>query len=237
MNFTVYPRFFVPVNSGGSMTVIGRKMKAGVSYTRFGCTAHASRGASICSNALSISERKASQTLVNALRDKLDRPELVERFISVFRQRVAAGLAHKPQADAPDARLRDCERRIANLTEALAKVGWSEALAAKLREEEATLGTLKSERASAARQAPPPAIPDQATVAGYLKNLFAVLETDPVRGRELLSRFVSPVVMTPELEGPERRYRATGAFNLSFILTAAAVGESRSGKLGCAGRI
>jgi hypothetical protein len=47
------------------------------------------------------------------------------------------------------------------------------------------------------------------------------------RGRELLSRFVSPVVMTPELEGPERRYRATGAFNRSFILTAAAHSEGR----------
>ena len=222
---------------GGSMTVIGRKMKAGVSYTRFGCTAHASRGAAICSNALSISERKASQTLVNALRDKLDRPELVERFASVFRQRVVASLAQKPQANDWQERVRDCERRIANLTEALAKVGWSEALATKLREEEATLGVLKGKRSSAARQAPAPVIPDQAAIAGYLKNLFAVLETDPLRGRELLARFVSPVVMTPELEGPERRYRATGAFNLSFILTASAQGESRSGKLGCAGAI
>lgn len=33
----------------------------------------------------------------------------------------------------------------------------------------------------------------------------------------------------------QRGYRATGAFNLAFILTAAAGGESRSGKYGCAG--
>jgi hypothetical protein len=80
-------------------------------------------------------------------------------------------------------------------------------------------------------------IPRPAAIAGYLENLLTLLETDPVRGRELLSRFVSPVVMTPEAEGPERRYRATGAFNLSFILTAAASSEGRSGKYGCAGRI
>jgi hypothetical protein len=61
------------------------------------------------------------------------------------------------------------------------------------------------------------------------------IETDPMRGREVLSRFVAPVILTPEAEGPERRYRATGAFNLSFLLTAAAMGESRSGKFGCAG--
>jgi hypothetical protein len=32
---------------GGGMSIIGRKKKAGVSYTRFGCTAHASRGNSV----------------------------------------------------------------------------------------------------------------------------------------------------------------------------------------------
>jgi hypothetical protein len=44
-------------------------------------------------------------------------------------------------------------------------------------------------------------------------------------------------VMTPETEGPERRYRATGAFNLTFLLTGAAASETRSGKFSCAGRI
>ena len=124
------------------------------------------------------------------------------------------------------------------LTEALAKVGWSEALAAKLREEEAILGRLKTERTAAGRRPAAPVVPHPGAIAGYLKNLFALLDTDPVRGREVLSRFVSPVVMTPEnAEGPERRYRATGAFNLSFLLTAAAEGETRSGKFSCAGAI
>jgi hypothetical protein len=34
---------------GGSMTVVGRKAKAGVSYARLGCTAHSSRGSAILS--------------------------------------------------------------------------------------------------------------------------------------------------------------------------------------------
>jgi hypothetical protein len=70
------------------------------------------------------------------------------------------------------------------------------------------------------------------TCAGYLKNLFAVLEADPVRGREILSRLVAPIVMTPEVKGPARRYRATGAFNLAYFLGPAANG---SGKSSCAG--
>ncbi len=48
--------------------------------------------------------------------------------------------------------MQECERRIANLTEGLAKVGWSEALAAKLRDEEVQLGKLKGERTVAARE-------------------------------------------------------------------------------------
>ena len=39
------------------------------------------------SNGLGISERKASRMLVNALKEKVGKPELIERFIQVFRQR------------------------------------------------------------------------------------------------------------------------------------------------------
>jgi site-specific DNA recombinase len=231
---------------GGSMTVVSTKKKAGVSYARFGCTAHASRGATICPNDLSVSERRASRTLVSALKDKLDRPELVERFIAVFQQRAGALKTENPAAtEEMERRLRDSERRIANLTESLAKLGWSDALASRLREEEAHLGRLKAERTAGAKQLAPRVLPPPAAIASYAKNLFALLETDPVRGREILARFVAPVVLTPEVappartpghgEGPRRQYRATGAFNLSFFLTGAQ--SDRSGKSGCAGRI
>ncbi len=125
---------------GGSMTIVRRKTKAGVAYSNFGCTAHYSRGAAICPNALSISERKASRTLVHALKEKLDRPDVFDRFVSTFEQQVASlrdGNHGGP--DDADRRVRECERRIANLTESLAKVGWSESLGHKLREEETVL--------------------------------------------------------------------------------------------------
>jgi hypothetical protein len=109
---------------GGSMTIVGRKTKAGVSYARFGCTAHYSREAAICPNALSVSEKKASRTLVNALREKLARPEVIERFVSKFTQRATALQSAGPGSnDDSERRVRDGERRIANLTESLAKVG------------------------------------------------------------------------------------------------------------------
>jgi hypothetical protein len=184
-----------------------------------------------------VSELKASKTLVGALKDKLDRPELVERFVASFQRRVSA--LQRQGSGAPDEtarRVRECERRVANLTESLAKVGWSEALASKLRDEENLLAKLRAERSTAKREAPR-VVPHPTAVATYLKDLFPLLDTDPVRGRELLSRFVAPVVMTPKTEGPVRHYRATGAFNLSFLMSAAASGGNRIGKSGCAGRI
>jgi DNA invertase Pin-like site-specific DNA recombinase len=224
---------------GGSMAIVSCKQKAGVSYARLGCTTHDSRGAASCPNGLSVSEKKASRMLVDALRDKLDKPELIERFIATFRRRAAALRANTSTAtDEMDLRIRDGERRIANLTDALARVGWSESVAAKLRDEEAQLAHLKAERTATARQGAAPApVPHPTAISAYLKNLWALLETDAERGRELLSRFVAPVVMTPEAEGPVRRYRATGAFNLSFLLSAAASGDLGSGNLSCAGRI
>jgi hypothetical protein len=70
---------------------------------------------------------------------------------------------------------------------------------------------------------------DRETMA---RRVRAILH-DQARGRDVLSRFVAPVVLAPmNAEGPGRSYRATGAFNLSFFLS----GDfSGSGFSGCAG--
>ena len=132
---------------GGSMTVVGRKWKAGVPYTRFGCTAHYSRGDTICRNALTVSERKAQSAILGALKEALDGPEVLARFDAAFRERVGE-LETEQRVSTPDLDrgVREAEKRIANLTESLARVGWSDALAAKLAEEERRLASLKGER-------------------------------------------------------------------------------------------
>lgn len=110
---------------------------------------------------------------------------------------------------------------------ALARAGWSEALAAKLRDEESHLTELKAARAAASTTAANPVrpIPHPTVISGYLENLRTLLETDPARGRDVLSRFVAPVVLTPNAEGPGRSYRATGAFNFSVLLSGAFSGS------------
>jgi hypothetical protein len=84
------------------------------------------------------------------------------------------------------------------------------------------LGTLKAERTAAARPPDAAILPHPTAIAGYLKSLFTLLAVGPIRGREILSRFVAPIVMTPESQGPGRRYRATGpvlfpGFSLEWV--------------------
>lgn len=222
---------------GGSMSVVGGTTKRGVTYSQFGCSAHHNRGASICANALTLSERKITGALLGALSDTLSTPDAVKRFVDQAQRRIAR-LAKTDSTDtAVERRVRESERRLAHLTETLAKLGWSDAIAAKLKEEEAQLARLKIERAKAGKPAGSRPIPDAAVIADDFNHLHGILKTDAVRGRELLARFVSPLVMTPEGEGPNRSYRATGAFDLSFFLGAAAEGAGPSSKSSCAGRI
>ncbi|HEX4354402.1 MAG TPA: recombinase family protein, partial [Polyangiales bacterium] len=49
---------------GGPMSVNGQKVKNGVRYASFGCSAHASRGGSICSNGWSINEKKLTEAFL-----------------------------------------------------------------------------------------------------------------------------------------------------------------------------
>lgn len=220
---------------GGSMTILTRKTKRGVSYAQFGCVQHYSRGSSVCTNNKTISEQKVTRALLAALHDTLNDPELVKRFVESASRRIAAlGKKTGAAGEEADRKLRECERRMANLTETLAKLGWSDAVATKLKEEEATLGRLKAERARGASAETGRVVPHPALIAEDFKRLRRILEADGVRGRELLARFVAPLVMTPEAENPDRSYRATGAFDLSFFLGPQGRGF---GKSSCAGRI
>ncbi len=221
---------------GGSMTILTRKQKAGVSYAQFGCVAHYSRGSSVCPNNLTVSERKVTAALLAALRDTLSHPDVIARFVDQAQRRIAAvGKKSAGPESESERRVRESERRIANLTDTLAKLGWSDAIAAKLKDEEATLARLRSERAKVAKTEADRPLPHPTRIAADFRNLTGILQADPVRGRELLSRFVAPLVMTPEGKSPDRSYRATGAFDLSFFLGPPQ--GSGFGKSSCAGRI
>jgi site-specific DNA recombinase len=202
---------------GGSMTIISRQIKAQVRYAMFGCTSNHSRGDAVCANRMLVSERKATAAVVGAIQELVSDSTLIERFVEGVQKRLAA----KPSdadADAFQVRIREVEGRVRNLTESLAKLGWSDALGLHLKEEETQLAKLKAARTAARPSRAPLAMPSALEIAGYLGDLVRTLSADPVRGQALLGRHLAPVVMTPNGEGPGRHYRLTGALNLAACL-------------------
>lgn len=214
---------------GGSMTLVGSKTKNGTTYSRYGCTAHWNRGAAICSNKQTVSENKITRALLGALQDTLSHPDVIARFVDQAQRRIAAleKTSARPDDDV-ERKVREAERRIANLTETLAKLGWSDAIAAKLKDEETALAKLKGERSKAAKQDGARPLPHPTRIAADFRNVMGILKADPTRGRELLARFVAPLTMTPQTHESPNRWRATGAFDLSFFLSPSeGVQESR----------
>jgi len=204
---------------GAGMGVTSQHLKAGVRYVQMGCAAHASRGNAICSNALTVSERKLNAAILGALRDELLVPGLLRRFVERVNERVASNRAKPDQEVARlDRGIQEAERGIRNLTDSLVQIGFSEAVRERLQEEERRLVDLRSARMSLARPAPTAKPPSGAQVEGYVRDLLGTLEADPERGRDLLRRHLGTVTLTPRIEGARRYYHAAGAFDLSVAL-------------------
>ncbi len=134
---------------GATMRVVSLKRKAGRAYANFGCSAHHGKGAAICGNGLVISERKLNRAVIEELRTLLASKEIQARFIDGFTKR----LQHKNPADdreraALEAEVKAQESRVRNVTAAIARAGFSEALAEQLGLEEETLRPLRQRLAA-----------------------------------------------------------------------------------------
>jgi site-specific DNA recombinase len=204
---------------GGSIVIVSRRHKNGASYANFGCTVNRSRGKSICANSRTASERKVIEKVIQALRAQLTTPGLVERFQASFRKQFAElnGGGARKVTKALERDLQDAESRVRNVTVGLAKIGFSDALAAQLKAEEARLSDAKAALARAT-QTRASVLPHPSLIEKYLRNLLGLLETDKDAARALLKRHMPPLVLTPE--GPT--FRIKGGFDLSICLQEAA---------------
>ncbi len=202
---------------GGSMSIVGAKSNRGVRYATFGCLAHHSRGGSICGNDLTISERKITMAVLAAVRDVLTAPGTVDRIIDRFQARLAEAPRTSETEDV-ETQIAESERRVRNLTEGVARSGIGGSILDHLAAEETRLADLRGRLAALTRSVRPAAVPPADAVRSYLANLGRTLGADPVRGRELLARHITPIVLTPKTEGPDRHYVGSGAFNPSPVL-------------------
>jgi len=166
---------------GSTMRVVSLKRKAGRAYANFGCSAHHGKGAAICGNGLVISERKLNRAVIDELRKLLASKEIQARFIDGFAKR----LQHKNPSDdreraALEAEVKAQESRVRNVTAAIARSGFSEALAEQLGLEEETLRSLRQRMAAKVPVGDrPAAVPDPDAVARFLEKVLEIAETAP----------------------------------------------------------
>ncbi|MCC6334298.1 MAG: recombinase family protein [Myxococcales bacterium] len=205
----------------GGMSVVGAQMKDGVRYVQFGCSRHASRGASICANGLTISEKRLTEAVLGALKAKLVKSGAATRFHEFLLKQLA--LAQKGPADddgrALDREISVAEQQVKNVTKAIAQLGLDDDLTKQLDEERRRLQLLRDRRATTVtREDRSKVVPHPTVIDKYLKRFIAVLGTASVEGRQLLERHLDDVVLTPVGEGKERHYHATTAFKISVCL-------------------
>jgi site-specific DNA recombinase len=180
---------------GGSMAVVGRAKKNGVLYRNIGCNVY----------------RKVRDSVLGFLKTSLTAPGLVERFVKQFQERYLQLEKSAPMTDLTQ-QIHQAEQRVRNLLDVLAKMGWSESLTTRLKEEEERLVALRT-KAAALSQARPKTVPHPRIIEGYLRNLLAILDGDRTRAHEALAKHLGRLVLTP---GENGGYQITGAFGLSL---------------------
>ncbi len=122
------------------------------------------------------------------------------------------------------------------MTEALARIGYSEPLAAKLQAEEARLLDARkalSGMAPAAKPSAPPPSYSQEAVLAVVDNLAAVVLAKPQKGKALLQAVVEGILMEPSPNGYAVRVTLKKT-NPAALGEDSGVGDSKSG---CGGRI
>lgn len=127
------------------------------------------------------------------------------------------------------------ESRVEKVTEAIATVGHSDTLLAKLRGEEVKLSEVRAKLAAlAADRAGTEDRPDPAPVRRLSEDLSALLDRDPERAREAARRLLTGITLTPTTEDGEPVYEAMGGLKTS---SAAHLGGRVLVNDGCGGRI
>ncbi|MEY2656069.1 MAG: hypothetical protein RLZZ524_3097 [Pseudomonadota bacterium] len=184
---------------------------------RYGCNVHHDRGASVCGNATAYQRRAVDQALLTVVRDELLSPAAMADLHRAVREALAS--AQRGGRKAKPARQEALQAEIARLVDAVAQVGLSGALQARLAEAEAELEALR-------QAAPPVAAPAPTAaqiMAAYRRQMLQLrdaLESDADRDRTraLLAGLLGPVQLVrdaagawAEMEEPAARLALAGS--------------------------
>lgn len=205
---------------GGSFVVVSRRYKgtSDAGHANLGCSVYRSRGAVVCSNGRTISQKKVTTSVVDALRAQLTAPDLAAKFVESFTKHFhELNRADPDEVRSLEQQITRAEGRIRNVTAAMAAAGFSEALVAQLKEEEASLLALKKRLGAASAQKRAKVLPHPRVIESYIGRVLDVLDANADEARALLTKHMPPLILSPE----GRSYRLSGGFDLSLMLAEA----------------
>jgi DNA invertase Pin-like site-specific DNA recombinase len=192
---------------GSPLSIVSRKQKNGQHYSQYGCSAHHHKGMSVCSNGLTIGEARLTQAVLDALRSYFASPDyeawLEEAYTANERARARAA-RHDDEVGRLETAVRAAEGRVEKVTEAIARIGYSEPLAAKLRSEEARLLDVRkalAQAATPARPSPTPPAYSARAVLAVVKEIATAAAKRPQKAKELLQGVVESILMQPSPDG------------------------------------
>lgn len=162
---------------------------------RYGCGAHKDRGAAVCGQRTAVPIGVMDAAVLDVVRQELSDEQTLQELIEYIRQ------AQREQARRDPAReLRERQdvvnAEIANLTDAIARLGWSDAIGQRLRLAELERQQLTNELERIARPQPTNLIPRLADVArAALAELERHLRADMPRAREALRGLIGTATL------------------------------------------
>jgi site-specific DNA recombinase len=206
---------------GGSIIAINARA--------YGCSVRKDRGSTVCSNAATTPREAVDAQLLAAVRKDFESPNTLAEFSQSVRALVADhGREARGPAMEAQRRLTAVDKELARLVDALGQIGFSPAVAERLR-------SLEVERTSLATQAAPVEEFDvNEIVARVLADYRAAMlnlqrclheEPDRERTRELLRLILGPVTLVRDADGvtwaqttnPAEQLLAAGGVSLTVV--------------------
>jgi hypothetical protein len=201
----------------GSITIVSGQWKKRAD-SRYGCSMHAYRGDRVCTNSLLIARSTLEGQLLAGLQAKVLHPDVLAFTFSRYEEQLARSLdRRRHEAASARRRLEEIEAQIHNCTAAIASMGLSAFLGARLTQLESEHRNLAEQLANSEPRTVRTQLRDaRRFVVARLRHLQSMFGGEARLVRAEIAKHVQEITLTPQ----GRTYIASGTWD---VLGSAAV--------------
>ena len=208
---------------GGGVSVSSRKHGTRRAFY-YVCTAHHTRGRSVCPNGHDVPMVGANEALLEAVREQILSPEVVTAAVARAAERIAALADNPPDTGEIRGQLADLDRELSHLTEALAAGGDVPSVVAAIQERDKRRGSLLAQLTALERVAHLPTLDLtrlERDLTTRLTEWRGLLSRHTAQARQLLRKLlVGRLTFVPENRADGRYVQITGTGTIGPIAAA-----------------